>query len=112
MVLAGKVNKSLVCQIGNLGGHAIGLCGLDGNMLKCRPIDDVHGYVGEITDINMEVVEEAISKNFIPVISTIGYDEDGNCYEHQCRHGGCRSGRGFTGRGTDLHDRCGGSVAR
>lgn len=80
MVLAGKVNKSLVCQIGNLGGHAIGLCGLDGNMLKCRPADDVHGYVGEITDINMEVVEEAISKNFIPVISTIGYDEDGNCY--------------------------------
>ena len=79
-VLAGKVNKSLVCQIGNLGGHAIGLCGLDGNMLKCRPADDVHGYVGEITDINMEVVEEAISKNFIPVISTIGYDEDGNCY--------------------------------
>ena len=73
MVLAGKVNKSL-------GGHAIGLCGLDGNMLKCRPADDVHGYVGEITDINMEVVEEAISKNFIPVISTIGYDEDGNCY--------------------------------
>lgn len=49
-------------------------------MLKCRPADDVHGYVGEITDINMEVVEEAISKNFIPVISTIGYDEDGNCY--------------------------------
>ena len=80
MVLAGKVNKSLVCQIGNLGGHAIGLCGLDGNMLKCRPVDDVHGYVGEITDINMEVVEEAISKNFIPVISTIGYDEEGNCY--------------------------------
>lgn len=80
MVLAGKVNKSLVCQIGNLGGHAIGLCGLDGNMLKCRPVDDAHGYVGEITDINMEVVEEAISKNFIPVISTIGYDEDGNCY--------------------------------
>ena len=80
MVLAGKVNKSLVCQIGNLGGHAIGLCGLDGNMLKCKPVDDVHGYVGEITEINMEIVEEAISKNFIPVISTIGYDENGNCY--------------------------------
>ncbi len=79
MVLAGKVNKSLVCQIGNLGGHAIGLCGLDGNMLKCRPADDVHGYVGEITDINIEVVEDAISNNFIPVISTIGSDEDGNC---------------------------------
>lgn len=47
---------------------------------KVQAVDDVHGYVGEITEINMEVVEEAISKNFILVISTIGYDEDGNCY--------------------------------
>ena len=80
MVLAGKVNKDLVCQIGNMGGHAIGLSGMDGNMLKCRPLDDTHGYVGEITDINMEVVEEALEHSFIPVISTIGYDEKGNCY--------------------------------
>lgn len=80
MVLAGKVNKDLVCQIGNMGGHAIGLCGMDGNMLKCRPVDDVHGYVGEITDINMDVVNEVIANNFIPVISTVGYDEKGNCY--------------------------------
>ena len=48
MVLAGKVNKDLVCQIGNLGGHAIGLSGMDGGMLKCKPLDDIHGYVGEI----------------------------------------------------------------
>ena len=48
MVLSGKVNKDLVCQIGNMGGHAIGLSGMDGNMLKCRPLDDTHGYVGEI----------------------------------------------------------------
>lgn len=80
MVLAGKVNKDLVCQIGNLGGHAIGLSGMDGNMIKCRPLDDSHGYVGEITDINMDVVEEILAKSFIPVISTIGYDENGNCY--------------------------------
>lgn len=80
MVLSGKVNKDLVCQIGNLGGHAIGLSGMDGNMLKCRPLDDTHGYVGEITEVNMDVVEEALEHSFIPVISTIGYDEKGNCY--------------------------------
>lgn len=80
MVLAGKVNKDLVCQIGNMGGHAIGLSGMDGNMLKCRPLDEKHGYVGEITRINMEVVEEALNHNYIPVISTIGYDKNGSCY--------------------------------
>lgn len=80
MVLAGKVNKDLVCQIGNLGGHAIGLSGMDGNMIKCRPLDDKHGYVGEITQINMDVVKEVLANSFIPVISTIGYDENGNCY--------------------------------
>lgn len=80
MVLAGKVNKDLVCQIGNLGGHAIGLSGMDGNMIKCKPLDDKHGFVGEITGLNTEVIEEVLANNFIPVISTIGYDENGNCY--------------------------------
>ena len=70
MVLAGKVNKDLVCQIGNLGGHAIGLCGMDGNMIKCKPLDDSHGYVGEITEMNMEAVEEILNN----------HDENGNCY--------------------------------
>lgn len=80
MVLAGKVNKDLVCQIGNSGGHAIGLSGMDGNMLKCKPLDESHGYVGEICDINMDAVEEILNRSWIPVISTIGYDENGNCY--------------------------------
>lgn len=80
MVLAGKVNKDLVCQIGNLGGHAIGLSGMDGNMIKCKPLDDEHGYVGEIVETNMDVVKEVLANSFIPVISTIGYDEQGNCY--------------------------------
>lgn len=80
MVLAGKVNKDLVCQIGNLGGHAIGLSGMDGNMIKCEPLDESHGYVGNITEVNMEVVNEVLANNFIPVISTVGYDESGNCY--------------------------------
>lgn len=80
MVLAGKVNKDLVCQIGNLGGHAIGLSGMDGNMIKCRPLDESHGFVGDIIDMNMDIVEEALLHSFIPVISTIGYDENSNCY--------------------------------
>lgn len=80
MVLAGKVNKDLVCQIGNLGGHAIGLSGMDGNMIKCKPLDSEHGFVGEIMETNMEVISEVLANNFIPVISTIGYDEHGNCY--------------------------------
>ena len=80
MVLAGKVNKDLVCQIGNLGGHAIGLSGMDGNMIKCKPLDSEHGFVGEITETNMEVINEVLANNFIPIISTIGYDEHGNCY--------------------------------
>lgn len=80
MVLAGKVNKDLVCQIGNNGGHAIGLSGMDGNMIKCRPLDDAHGYVGEIIETNMDAVNEILNNNWIPVISTIGYDENGNCY--------------------------------
>ena len=80
MVLAGKVNKDLVCQIGNMGGHAIGLSGMDGNMIKCKALDDSHGFVGEIQEVNTEVIEEVLNHNFIPVISTIGYDEKGNCY--------------------------------
>lgn len=80
MVLAGKVNKDLVCQIGNLGGHAIGLSGMDANMIKCKPLDSEHGYVGDIIDTNMEAVNEILEHNWIPVISTIGYDENGHCY--------------------------------
>ncbi len=80
MVLAGKINKDLVCKIGNLGGHAIGLSGMDGNMIKCKPLDEEHGYVGDIVEMNMDVINEVLSNNFIPVISTIGYDEEGNCY--------------------------------
>lgn len=63
-----------------MGGHAIGLSGMDGNMIKCKALDDSHGFVGEIQEVNTEVIEEVLNHNFIPVISTIGYDEKGNCY--------------------------------
>ncbi|MBQ7740536.1 MAG: acetylglutamate kinase [Eubacterium sp.] len=80
MVLAGKVNKDLVSQLGNLGGNAIGLSGMDGKMLRCTPLDSTHGFVGEISEVNMDIVEDILDKDFIPVISTIGFDEKGNTY--------------------------------
>ena len=79
-VLCGKVNNNLVATLNRMGGKAIGLCGMDGNMIKCKPLDDSHGYVGEITEMNMEAVEEILNNHWIPVISTVGYDENGNCY--------------------------------
>ena len=54
MVLAGKVNKDLVCQIGNLGGHAIGLSGMDGRLIEAQVKDEKLGYVGEITKIHIK----------------------------------------------------------
>ena len=80
MVLAGKVNKDLVCQIGNLGGHAVGLSGMDGGMLLCRPHDTVHGFVGDIKSINTEVIQATLDNGWIPVISTVGFDENNACY--------------------------------
>ena len=80
MVLAGKVNKSLVSYIGGIGGKAIGLCGTDGLMIKAKVKDEKLGFVGEITDINEEPITDLLDRGYIPVISTIGCDDDGNIY--------------------------------
>lgn len=80
MVLAGKINKSLVCQLGNLGGKALGLSGLDAKMIRACKKDEVHGFVGEIEAINTELILDVLDMGYIPVVSTIGYDEAGNCY--------------------------------
>lgn len=53
---------------------------MDDNMIKCRPLDESHGFVGDIIDMNTEVIDEVLNNNFIPVISTIGCDENNNCY--------------------------------
>lgn len=79
-ILAGKVNKNLVNQIMLKGGKAIGLCGLDGHMIKAEKMDDVHGFVGEITDINAEPILNVFENGYIPVISTVGCDNEGNVY--------------------------------
>ena len=80
MVLAGKVNKSLVNYIQNIGGKAIGLCGIDGHMIEAEMKDPALGYVGEITDIDTTPILDVLDKGYIPVISTIGCDKEGNIY--------------------------------
>ncbi|MBQ4576030.1 MAG: acetylglutamate kinase [Clostridia bacterium] len=81
MVLAGKTNKDLVNHIEHIGGRAVGLCGIDGGLIKAKKlIDGEHDYgnVGEITDIDISIVNDVISKGYIPVVSTVAYGEDGN----------------------------------
>ena len=81
MVLAGKVNKDLVKLLGVRGGKAIGLSGMDGKMIQCSFKDkDKYGYVGNIDQINPEVIYDALDNGYIPVISTVGVDLDGNSY--------------------------------
>ena len=80
MVLAGKVNKSLVSLIGSLGGRAMGLSGMDGQMLIASQRDKVHGFVGEITQVNTAPILDLLEKGYIPVISTLATDSAGNTY--------------------------------
>ncbi len=80
MVLAGKINKNIVNSIQSKGGKAVGLCGIDAHMIKAKQLDDVHGYVGEVTNINTDIILDLIEKDYIPVISTIGYDDNNNSY--------------------------------
>lgn len=80
MVLAGKINKSLVNKLETKGGKAIGVSGLDGHMIKCEMKDKRLGFVGKINEVNIKPVMDIIEKGYIPVISTIGCDDEGNVY--------------------------------
>ncbi len=80
MVLSGKVNKSLVNLIGKWGGKAMGISGVDGKLITARPKNPDLGFVGEITNINIEPVYDLLNKGYIPVVSTIGRDDEGNVY--------------------------------
>lgn len=80
MVLAGKVNKSLVNLIECIGGKSVGLCGLDGHMIEAEKLDEDLGFVGKITDVNIEPITDLLDKGYIPVISTLGCDKDGHVY--------------------------------
>lgn len=80
MVLAGKVNKDLVNLIENVGGKALGICGIDGHMIEAESINDELGFVGKITSVNAKPILDILDMDYIPVISTIGYDKDNNVY--------------------------------
>jgi acetylglutamate kinase len=80
MVLAGKVNKDLVNLVQISGGNAIGLCGIDGHMIEAKQVSKELGFVGEITNVNVNQITAALSAGLIPVISSIGCDKKGNVY--------------------------------
>ena len=77
-VLCGKVNKNLVSIINNLGGRAIGLCGLDGALFQAKKLDEKYGLVGKIVKVCPQVVNDCLADGYIPVISTValGIDND------------------------------------
>ena len=78
MVLMGRVNKQIVRGINNTGSLAVGISGLDANLIQSRELGDgSHGLVGEVTKINPELLEPLIAKGYIPVISSIGSTQDG-----------------------------------
>ena len=80
MVLAGKVNKTLVNLLEKQGGKAMGLSGMDGRLIEARMKNEKLGYVGDITRINIAPVQDLLDKGYIPVISTVGCDQEGNTY--------------------------------
>ena len=80
MVLAGKVNKTMVNLLETKGGKAVGLSGMDGRLIECTQKDERLGYVGEIVNINIQPVEDLLAGGYIPVISTLGCDRAGNTY--------------------------------
>ena len=77
-VLCGKVNKNLVAQLNRLGGNAVGLCGMDGQMFQATCLNEKYGLVGEIVKVNPEPVMTALENGYIPVVSTVaqGVDAD------------------------------------
>ena len=80
MVLAGKINKTLVNLIQMKGGHAVGLSGIDGGILEARVKDERLGFVGEITKVRPQPIQDLLEKNYIPVVSTVASDRQGNTF--------------------------------
>ena len=80
MVLAGKVNKTLVNLLEAKGGKAMGISGMDGRLIEAKMKNEKLGYVGAITNINIDPVTDLLEKGYIPVVSTVGCDTEGNTY--------------------------------
>ena len=80
MVLAGKINKTLVNLLEMKGGKAVGLSGMDGRLLQCSVKDERLGFVGEIQKVHINPVTDLLDNGYIPVVSTVGCDKSGNAY--------------------------------
>ena len=82
MVLSGKTNKDLVSLVEVCGGKAVGLCGIDGAMIKAEKLDDGfdYGFVGEVVEVDPKPIKKVLEENYIPVIATVGIDKDGQVY--------------------------------
>lgn len=81
MVLAGRVNKELVSLISRAGALAVGLCGKDGNLIQARPVGkEGIGFVGEVTNVDTGLVESLVNSGYVPVISSVAADENGQAY--------------------------------
>ncbi len=80
MVLAGKINKGLVNLLQIKGGKAMGLSGMDAHMIEATVKDPRLGYVGEIVKVNIQPLADLLEKGYIPVVSTVGCDMEGNVY--------------------------------
>ena len=80
MVLSGKVNKTLVNLLESKGGRAMGISGMDGRLIEATQKDERLGYVGTVENINIEPIMDLLEKGYIPVVSTIGCDREGNAY--------------------------------
>ena len=80
MVLAGKVNKTLVNLLEMKGGNAMGISGMDGRLIEAAPKNEKLGFVGDIKHVNIAPVNDLLEKGYIPVVSTVGCDKEGNTY--------------------------------
>lgn len=80
MVLAGKVNKDLVQLLQRAGGKAMGLCGLDGDLIKAKQLNADLGFVGDITEIDPDSINTALNNGYIPVVSTVASGKNGEVF--------------------------------
>lgn len=84
-----QINKSLVQNLECLGVKAIGICGKDGGLLHCVKKDENLGFVGEISKVNAEILNELLEKDFLPVIAPVGMDEEFNTYNINADDAAC-----------------------
>ena len=81
MVLVGRVNKEIVSLIARAGGNAVGLCGKDGNLIVARPDGrEGIGFVGEVSSVNVDILNTLVKSGYIPVVSSVAADENGQAY--------------------------------